>query len=88
MAWAPGLQRGVTAVEVRVDEGPWQQAELGGALSEDAWRQWSWTWDAAPGVHLLEVRATDRLGEVQTERTAPVAPDGASGYHAVEVQVG
>ncbi len=88
MAWAPGLERGVTAVEVRVDEGAWQQAELGGALSDDSWRQWSWTWDAAPGVHLLEVRATDGLGEVQTERTAPVAPDGASGYHAVEVQVG
>ena len=88
MAWAPGRGRGVTAVEVRVDEGPWQSARLGGALSEDAWRQWTWTWPATPGLHLVEVRATDTTGEVQTERTAPVAPDGASGYHAVEVQVG
>ena len=87
MAWAPGPGRGVTAVELRVDEGPWQAAVLGGALSEDAWRQWTWTWDATPGPHLLEVRATDRTGEVQTGRTAPVAPDGASGYHAVEVEV-
>ena len=87
MAWAPGRRRGVTAVEVRVDGGAWQLAELGGALSEDAWRQWSWTWTAAPGLHLLEVRATDRTGEVQTERIAPVAPDGASGFHAVDIDV-
>ena len=87
MAWAPGRGRGVTGVEVRVDGGSWQPAELGGALSEDAWRQWSWTWDAAPGLRLLEVRATDRTGEVQTERIAPVAPDGASGHHAVEIDV-
>ena len=86
MAWAPG--RGITTVEVRVDQGPWQPARLGGALSQEAWRQWSWTWPATPGLHLVEVRATDGSGEVQTGRTAPVAPDGASGYHAVEVQVG
>jgi hypothetical protein len=87
VAWAPGRGRGITAVEVRVDGGPWQSAALGGALSEDSWRQWSWTWPATPGLHLLEVRATDRTGEVQTERYAPTAPDGASGYHAIEVQV-
>ncbi|MBC7372841.1 MAG: molybdopterin-dependent oxidoreductase, partial [Frankiales bacterium] len=87
MAWAPGRRRGVTGVEVRVDGGAWQPAELGGALSEDAWRQWRWTWDATPGRRLLEVRATDRTGEVQTERIVPVAPDGASGYHAVEIDV-
>jgi len=87
MAWAPGLERGVCAVEVRVDSGPWQKAELGGELSEHSWRQWRWTWPATPGAHRLEVRATDRTGEVQTDRSAPVAPDGASGYHAVDVQV-
>ena len=88
MAWAPGLDRGVSRVEVRVDGGPWQTAELGGELSEHSWRQWRWTWPATPGAHRLEVRATDRTGEVQTGRSAPVAPDGASGYHAVEVRVG
>ena len=87
MAWAPGTGRGITAVQVRVDGGEWQPAELGGELSEDAWRQWRWTWPATPGRHRLEVRATDRTGEVQTDRTAPVAPDGASGYHVVQVEV-
>ncbi len=87
VAWAPGRRRGVTKVEVRVDEGPWQTADLGGALSEDTWRQWRWTWPATPGVHLLEVRATDRTGDVQTGEVADVAPDGATGYHRLEVVV-
>ncbi len=86
MAWAPGRLRGVTAVHIRVDRtGPWLEAELAGALSEDAWRQWRLVWDAAPGEHLLEVRATDRTGEVQDERRAPPRPDGATGFHAVRV---
>ncbi|MGC5583332.1 molybdopterin-dependent oxidoreductase [Ornithinimicrobium sp. W1665] len=85
-AWAQ--QRGISAVEVRVDDGPWQQAELAAQPSDDAWRLWSWTWpDAAPGRHQLTVRATDGTGEVQTDRPAAPAPDGASGWHAVEVTV-
>ena len=86
-AWAPGRGRGIVGVQVRVDGGSWQEAELGGALSEDTWRQWRWSWDALPGDHLLEVRATDRLGDVQTGEVADVAPDGASGYHQVLVRV-
>lgn len=86
-AWAPGRKRGIVGVEVRVDGGGWQQAELGGALSENTWRQWRWRWQAPAGDHLIEVRATDRLGNVQTGRRAPVAPDGATGYHGVRVRV-
>ncbi len=88
MAWAPGRRRGITAVEVRVDRaGPWLPAELGPAVSEDAWRQWHLSWQATPGEHLLEVRATDRTGDVQTERRADPRPNGASGLHAVRVLV-
>ncbi|MCU1693296.1 MAG: hypothetical protein JWM64_2387, partial [Frankiales bacterium] len=87
VAWAPGKGRGVARVEVRVDEGPWQSADLGGALSEDTWRQWRWTWDATPGVHVLEARAVDRRGDVQTGEVADVAPDGATGYHRLELLV-
>jgi hypothetical protein len=36
---------------------------------------------------VLEVRAVDSTGEVQTEVVAPVLPDGASGYHSVKVKV-
>lgn len=44
-------------------------------------------WDAEPGSHTLTVRATDGNGEVQTERFAPPAPDGSSGWHSVDVEV-
>jgi DMSO/TMAO reductase YedYZ molybdopterin-dependent catalytic subunit len=76
VAWAPGPRRGIASVEVRVDEGPWQRAELAPALSDETWRQWRWTWDAPPGVHVLEVRATDGRGDVQTGEVAQVAPTG------------
>lgn len=85
VAWAPG--RGIDRVEVRVDDGPWQRARLSDSLGVDAWRQWVWEWDAAPGTHTLTVRATDGTGEVQTSRVAPPAPDGASGHHSVRVVV-
>ena len=85
VAWAPGPGRGIVRVQVRVDEGPWQDAELAGALGQDAWRQWRWTWPATAGEHLLEVRATDRKGVVQDGRIRDQRPDGATGYHAVRV---
>lgn len=49
--------------------------------------QWVWDWDAAPGQHVLRVRATDGLGVTQTRRRQAVLPDGATGYHARAVQV-
>jgi DMSO/TMAO reductase YedYZ molybdopterin-dependent catalytic subunit len=86
VAWAPG--RGISAVEVRVDEGAWMQAELSEPLSEEAWRQWNVPWDPSPGSYTLQVRATDGTGQTQTADLAPVAPDGATGYHTVRVNVG
>lgn len=85
VAWAQ--HRGVRRVEVRVDGGPWQEATLAPAVSADTWVQWSWRWDATPGEHTLQVRATDSTGETQTEQRAPVAPDGATGWHTVRVTV-
>ena len=85
VAWAQ--HRGIAAVEVRVDDGPWQQADLGTEVSVDAWRQWTWTWDATPGDHTLQVRATDRTGEVQTDAVSRPDPDGATGHHTRRVTV-
>jgi DMSO/TMAO reductase YedYZ molybdopterin-dependent catalytic subunit len=78
---------GIAAVEVSVDDGPWQDAELATAISDDTWVQWSYRWDATPGSHELKVRATSVDGEVQTADVAPVAPDGATGHHAVSIDV-
>ena len=86
VAWAP--TRGVSAVEVQVDDEPWQAAGLGPAISDETWVQWVYRWDAAPGTHRLRVRATDGEGILQEERSTPPAPDGARGYHSVQVSVG
>ena len=86
VAWAQ--LRGISRVEVRVDDGPWRRARLAGEPTKDSWRQWVWAWDATPGRHQLQVRATDESGETQTARLAPPEPDGATGWHTIEVQVG
>lgn len=85
VAWAP--DRGIRAVEVRVDEGPWQAARLSAPISKATWVQWLYLWDATPGSHRLEVRATDGTGDVQTAARSAPAPDGARGHHTIEVTV-
>jgi DMSO/TMAO reductase YedYZ molybdopterin-dependent catalytic subunit len=85
VAWAP--TRGIERVEVRIDGGRWQDARLAEPLSDDTWRQWVLEWDATPGRHHVTVRATDGDGDVQTEQFAPPAPDGATGWHTVQVEV-
>ncbi|MGW3942637.1 molybdopterin-dependent oxidoreductase [Streptomyces phaeochromogenes] len=85
VAWAQ--HRGVGAVEVRVDDGPWQQAMLAAVPSVDTWRQWSWPWQATPGKHRLQVRAIDHTGQVQTGQAHKPLPDGATGWHTIKVTV-
>ena len=85
VAWAPAT--GIAAVEVNVDNGPWQTARLAAADGIDTWRQWTWTWDAAAGLHTLQVRATDKAGVTQPSRRAQVYPSGATGWDSVVVTV-
>ena len=85
VAWAP--TRGIRRVEVSIDNSPWQDATLAAPINADCWRQWSLPWNAAPGRHTIAVRATDGPGAVQMATRTPVAPDGASGHHAIEVDV-
>ncbi len=85
VAWAQ--HRGIKAVEVRIDDGSWQPAQLGAAYSDDTWRLWTFAWAATPGSHTITARATDNTGAVQTEQPAPPAPDGASGWPTISVAV-
>jgi DMSO/TMAO reductase YedYZ molybdopterin-dependent catalytic subunit len=86
VAWAQ--PRGVKAVEVRIDDGPWQPAQLGASYSDDTWRLWSFDWQAEDtGSHEIAVRATDKSGAVQTSQQADVIPDGATGWHTVSFAV-
>lgn len=86
VAWAP--HRGISAVEVRVDDGGWMPARLAGDGSKDTWRQWVFDWDATPGSHTLSCRAADGTGEFQTDQRVAPIPDGATGWHSIVVTVG
>ncbi|WNV75345.1 molybdopterin-dependent oxidoreductase [Geodermatophilus sp. DSM 44513] len=85
VAWAQ--TRGISAVEVRVDDGEWLPAQLSPQVDADLWRQWVLPYDFAPGPHQLTVRATGADGELQTEQRATPFPDGASGLHSIRVSV-
>ncbi|MGV9677069.1 molybdopterin-dependent oxidoreductase [Nocardia sp. NPDC003482] len=85
VAWAQ--HRGIDAVEIQVDDTPWQPATLAAEYSKDTWRQWFWRWDASPGTHTLRVRARDRDGITQTDHRAPPFPDGATGWHSRVITV-
>jgi DMSO/TMAO reductase YedYZ molybdopterin-dependent catalytic subunit len=86
VAWAQ--HKGIAAVEVQVDSGPWNVATLAPVPDLDTWRQWTWQWtNPQPGNHFIHARATDMTGYTQTSVLAPVAPNGASGYPSVPVTV-
>lgn len=85
VAWAPDL--GITKVEVQIGDGEWQEATLGESLGPDAWVQWLVPWQAEPGRHVVQVRATDGSGNTQTEQVVPPAPNGASGWHRIGIEI-
>jgi DMSO/TMAO reductase YedYZ molybdopterin-dependent catalytic subunit len=85
VAWQPDV--GISKVEVQVDDGPWQTATLGDAVSDNTWVQWYLPWEATLGKHTVKVRATNAKGELQTAERADPAPNGATGYHTRSVRV-
>jgi DMSO/TMAO reductase YedYZ molybdopterin-dependent catalytic subunit len=85
LAWAP--DRGVEKVEVAIDNGPWQATLLSRAISRATWVQWWLRWQATPGKHTIQVRATDGTGAVQTATVSGPGPAGATGYDQVQVTV-
>jgi DMSO/TMAO reductase YedYZ molybdopterin-dependent catalytic subunit len=84
VAWAP--RGGVSRVEVAIDGGPWQTAQLSANISPMLWRQWMLRWHAQPGEHEIQVR-THSGDEVQAMPPAPPYPHGSSGYHTIRVHV-
>jgi DMSO/TMAO reductase YedYZ molybdopterin-dependent catalytic subunit len=83
VSWAPTV--GVEYVEVQIDGGEWQFAELGEPLSENSWIQWKLDADLDEGEHIISVRATDATGFTQSEVEVSPAPDGAEGWHTIRV---
>lgn len=85
IAWA--TDRGISAVQVQVDGGSWEQATLAAQDSPDTWRQWTYDWKATSGLHTLGVRAADDSGQYQTGVRAEPLPNGASGWENLVVTV-
>jgi DMSO/TMAO reductase YedYZ molybdopterin-dependent catalytic subunit len=81
VAWAQ--TRGIEKVEVKVDDGPWEEATLAEEDTTLTWRQWVYEFEATSGRHQVTCRATDATGETQTEERAKPFPNGASGWHSV-----
>ncbi len=86
VAWAQ-TQGGVAKMEVSIDDGDWQEAELGPDVNNDYWRQWFFRWDATPGIHSVAARVTDGDGDVQTTERAAPFPGGSSGIQTLQVSV-
>lgn len=80
--------RGVKGMQLRAADGEWVDAVVKNPLSPLSWVLWRANLKISPGKHNLSVRAIDGEGEVQTERTSPTYPDGASGHHSRPVEVG
>jgi DMSO/TMAO reductase YedYZ molybdopterin-dependent catalytic subunit len=57
----------IKAVEVKVDEGPWQPATMDPSTKEKyGWKLFTYNWtNVTPGAHTLVSRATDINGKVQ-----------------------
>jgi DMSO/TMAO reductase YedYZ molybdopterin-dependent catalytic subunit len=87
VAWAQ-QRGGVAKVQVRIDGGPWEDANLGPDGGNDYWRQWFYRWDASSGSHRIAARAVSGGGEQQTAARAEPFPEGSSGLHELLVEVG
>ncbi|KAA1420251.1 molybdopterin-dependent oxidoreductase [Nocardioides humilatus] len=86
VAWAQE-RGGIQGVQVSIDGGAWQDANLGPDGGNDYWRQWFYRWDAPSGSHRISARAVAGNGEPQTAVRAEPFPNGASGLHELIVDV-
>jgi DMSO/TMAO reductase YedYZ molybdopterin-dependent catalytic subunit len=75
--------RGISKVEVRVDEGDWAEAMLREPMSDTTWVIWRYDWPFEEGEHTFTVRAYEGDGTPQIEEVAFVRPSGATGLHSV-----
>ena len=72
----------ISRVDVSVDDGDWQPAQLRQPLSELTWVIWRYDWRFAEGEHKFAVRAYDGDGRLQSLETRGTRPDGATGVHS------
>ena len=79
--------RGISRVEVQVDGGPWETAELRQPLSPLTWVLWRYEWPWAEGEHTFGVRAYDGDGVLQTAAPHAPYPSGATGIDTMPASI-
>ena len=56
----------IESVEIKIDDGPWQRAELNPRNTKYSWKLFQYTWsNASAGEHTIVSRVTDIKGNVQ-----------------------
>src|SRR5665213_1515538 len=88
--WAIANSAGVSKVEISTDGGAtWNLCTIfSNPMPSQVWAFWRYVWaNPASGKHEIQVRATDGNGKLQTSSKSGEWPDGATGYHTVEVNV-
>lgn len=74
--------RGISKVEVQVDDGPWLQAALRTPLSQLTWVIWRYDWPFQAGKHNFTVRSYDGYGTLQIATQSSPEPNGATGLYS------
>jgi sulfane dehydrogenase subunit SoxC len=73
----------IAGVDVSLDGGrAWQPARLREPNIDRAWVRWDVDWDARPGTHRLQARATDNHGNTQPDRI-PLNEEGYAHWAVV-----
>lgn len=86
IAWAGA--RGISKVEVQIDQGEWMQAEIRiPPLSPLTWVQWRFDWPVSQGQHTARVRTYDGEGELQALEETGRRPDGSTGIDTISFEV-
>jgi DMSO/TMAO reductase YedYZ molybdopterin-dependent catalytic subunit len=79
--------RGISKVELRVDNGEWMPAELRTPLSDETWVIWRYDWPMQRGTHTFTVRCFEGNGTPQITEEAPPHPSGATGLETRSVML-
>jgi DMSO/TMAO reductase YedYZ molybdopterin-dependent catalytic subunit len=75
--------RGISRVEVRVDDEVWQPAQLRTPLSNLTWVIWRYDWPFRPGDHTFQVRCYDGQERMQIPEKHSPHPSGATGIFSI-----
>ena len=79
--------RGISKVEIKIDNGDWIEADRRTPISETTWTIWRYDWPFEAGDHTFSVRCTDGNGDLQTNARRGVRPDGATGIYSIEREI-